>query len=466
MKTVLIMMFAAAAFAGGTVEGASALEGGSPASAADAKARRMAWWMHDRFGMFLHFGLYSMPGRHEWVKMKEQIADERYDEYFKRFNPVDLDVRAWAKAAKSAGMKYVVLTAKHHEGFCLWDSAFTDYKVTHTPYGKDILKEFAEVVRSEGLKVGFYYSLLDWHHPDYIVDASHPRHPKDPGWNDPAAYRPLNEGRDMARYRQYMKDQITELLTNYGRIDVMWFDFSYPREDGLGKGREDWDSKGIVELARRLMPGIIIDNRLDLNDTDDGWDFFTPEQFRPSCWVKHNGVRVPWETCQTFSGSWGYHRDEATWKSPHQLIDLLVDTVSKGGNLIMNVGPTGRGAFDGRALDRLSAFGRWMDVNGASIYGCTEAPEGIAAPDMTRLTYNPKTNRLYVHLVSYPMGQLRLAFANRVAYSQFLHDGSEVRIRRPGKRSAHAGDDDLSPYFELPIVKPDVEIPVIECFLK
>lgn len=234
----------------------------------------------------------------------------------------------------------------------------------------------------------------------------------------------------------------------------------------LGKGRADWDSEGLLKLARSLAPNLIVDNRLDLNDTDWGWDFFTPEQFRPARWVTRNGARVPWETCQTFSGSWGYHRDEATWKSPHQLIDLLIDTVSKGGNLIMNVGPTGRGEFDARAQDRLQAFGKWMKANAASVYGCSEAPAEFAAPEMTRLTYNPKTNRLYVHLVSYPMGILRIGFGGRVAYAQFLHDGSEVRLREPARRHAQNGDSDTSAYFEVPILKPDVEIPVVEVFLK
>ena len=430
------------------------------------KTARMAWWTESRFGMFIHFGLYSMPGRHEWVKMKEQIPEEKYETYFKNFNPKDFDATAWAKAAKDAGMRYAVLTAKHHEGFCLWDTKETDYKITRTPFGRDLVKEFVEAFRAEGLRVGLYYSLLDWHHPDYIIDASHPLHPKDPEWNDPKAYVELNKGRDMEKYRTYMKRQVTELLTQYGPIDIMWFDFSYPREDGLGKGRADWDSEGLLKMARSLAPNLIVDNRLDLIDTDWGWDFFTPEQFRPARWVTRNGQRVPWETCQTFSGSWGYHRDENTWKSPHQLIDLLIDTVSKGGNLIMNVGPTGRGEFDARAQERLQAFAKWMKANASSVYGCTEAPAEFVAPDMTRLTYNPKTNRLYVHLVSYPMGALRFSFSDKVAYAQFLHDGSEVRVREPVKRNAQNGDGDTSAYFELPILKPDVEIPVIEVLLK
>jgi len=418
------------------------------------KAQRMKWWTDARFGMFIHWGLYALPARHEWVKNRERMTDEQYQKYFERFNPDLYDPREWAKMAKAAGMKYVVLTSKHHEGFCLWDSKYTDYKATNTPFGKDLIKEYVEAFRAEGLKVGFYYSLIDWHHPDYTIDSVHPqRQEKD------ADYERLNAGKDMSKYREYIKNQVRELLTNYGEISIIWFDFSFPGKHG--KGRADWDSENLLKLARSLQPGIIVDDRLDLEDVEGGWDFTTPEQEKVAKWPERNGKRIPWETCQTFSGSWGYYRDENTWKSPAQLVELLVESVSKGGNLLLNVGPTARGTFDHRAQASLAAMGDWMKVNGRSVYGCTEAPAGFAAPPNTLLTWNPATNRLYVHLLVYPLDAIKLSgLADKVKYVQFLHDASEVRFS--AGRGEEAGNLSLS----LPVRKPPVEIPVLEIYLK
>ncbi|HAV40827.1 MAG TPA: hypothetical protein DCW97_00235, partial [Acidobacteria bacterium] len=412
------------------------------------KTARLKWWADARFGLFIHFGLYALPARHEWVKNHERLTNEQYQKYFDHFNPDLFNPREWARMAKAAGMKYAVITSKHHEGFCLWDSKYTDYKVTSTPFGRDLLKEFVEAFRAEGLKVGFYYSLLDWHHPDYTIDRVHPLRPA-----NEADYDRLNAGKDMNRYRQYMKDQVRELLTNYGEISIMWFDFSFPGKHG--KGRDDWDSVGLLKLARSLQPNIIVDDRLDLQDVEGGWDFTTPEQVVVTKWPEYKGKKIPWETCQTFSGSWGYYRDEYTWKSPSQLIELLINSVSKGGNLLLNVGPTGRGTFDQRARERLKAMGDWMAVNSRSIYGCTEAPPEFVAPPNTLLTWNPETRRLYVHLLSYPLNGLWLkGLAGKVEYVQFLHDASEIGLQ-PGK-----GEEASDLWLSLPVAKPPVEIPV------
>ncbi|MCS7062350.1 MAG: alpha-L-fucosidase, partial [Anaerolineae bacterium] len=274
------------------------------------------WFVHDRFGLFIHWGLYALPARHEWVKHREELDDDFYRRYFKHFAPDLYDPTLWAKAARQAGMKYVVFTAKHHEGFCLWDSQFTDYKITNTAYAKDALRELVDAFRAEGLRIGLYYSLLDWHHPDFLIDGQHPQR------NLPNAAE-LNQTRDIRRYAEYMRQQVRELLTQYGRIDLMWFDFSYPdfTYRGLrGKGRNDWESEKLIALARTLQPGILINNRLNL---PPGFaDFYTPEQYQPRRWVHIDGKPVYWEACHTFSGSWGYHRDEETWKSPEQLIQL------------------------------------------------------------------------------------------------------------------------------------------------
>ena len=418
------------------------------------KTGRLKWWTDARFGLFIHFGLYALPARHEWMKNHERLTNEQYQKYFDNFNPDLFNPREWARMAKAAGMKYAVITSKHHEGFCLWDSKYTDYKVTNTPFGRDLLKEFVEAFRAEGLKVGFYYSLLDWHHPDYTIDVMHPLRPA-----NEADYDRLNAGKDMNRYRQYMKDQVRELLTNYGEISIMWFDFSFPGKHG--KGRDDWDSVGLLKLARSLQPNIIVDDRLDLQDVEGGWDFTTPEQVVVTKWPEYKGKKIPWETCQTFSGSWGYYRDEYTWKSPSQLIQLLINSVSKGGNLLLNVGPTGRGTFDQRAQERLEAMGDWMAVNSRSIYGCTEAPPEFVAPPNTLLTWNPETRRLYVHLLSYPLNGIWLkGLAGKVEYVQFLHDASEI-LFEPGK-----GEEASDLWLSLPVQKPPVEIPVLELFIK
>lgn len=426
------------------------------------KEERMEWWKNDRFGMFIHWGLYALPARHEWVQQIERIDHETYKKkYFDLFNPDLYNPEEWALAAKNAGMKYVVLTAKHHEGFCLWDTKSSNFNAAKTPYGKDLLKPFVEACRKNGLKVGFYFSVIDWYHPDFTIDNTHPLR----GNQEAIA---TNSGKNMDNFRKYLKDQVRELLGNYGKIDLLFWDFSYPGPNG--KGNKDWDSEGLIKLARELQPNIIMNDRLDMGSEAWGWDYKTPEQFMPNEWPTFNGVRVPWETCQTFSGSWGYHRDENTWKSSNQLIAMLIEVVSKGGNLLLNVGPTARGNFDDRANDRLEAIGKWMKFHSASIYGCTEAPTDFQKPNNTLLTYNPKTKRLYVHLLQYPFKTLYLPnFKGKVKYAQFLHDNSEVKYtsRTKSNDGEHmaitAGENDL--IMDLPVVKPNVEIPVIELIL-
>ena len=427
------------------------------------------WFIHDRFGMFIHFGLYALPARHEWVKTNEFISEEKYQKYFDHFDPDLFDAREWAKKAKASGMKYAVLTTKHHEGFCLFDSCHTDYKITNTPFGRDLVKEYADAFRAEGLHVGFYYSLIDWHHPDFPIDSLHPRR------NDPNAEE-LDKGRDVRKYAEYMRNQLTELLTNYGKIDILWLDFSYTHPDpaavkpwmqhGGGKGKNEWESEKLISLVRSLQPNIIIDNRADLEQ-----DLWTPEQYQVLSWPKHpkTGERVTWEACQTFSGSWGYHRDEKSWKSPRMLIEMLINTVCIGGNLLMNVGPTSRGNFDKRADAALEVFGEWMRLNGRSIYGCTMADPELPVPRGCRFTQSADGKRLYVHLMEYPYAFLEMrGFAGKVDYAQFLHDGSEIKFTE--KSSTHFSEcrteaDDLL-VLELPVPAPDVTVPVIELFLK
>lgn len=426
------------------------------------------WFRFDRFGMFIHFGLYALPARHEWIKTMEKIKDDDYDKYFNHFNPDLFDAKEWAKKAKEAGMKYAVLTTKHHEGFCLFDSKYTDYTVMNTPYGKDIVREFVDAFRQEGIKIGFYYSLIDWHHPDFPIDTIHPR--RDDG-------EQLEKGRDMKKYAEYMRNQVEELMTNYGKIDILWFDFTYANPDPVkilgfdkahpapdpnkkpwmkksGKSKEDWEAEELIKLVRKYQPEIIINNRTDIPQ-----DIFTPEQSTPTSWIKDEttGEYLTWEVCHTFSGSWGYFRDETTWKSPKMLIDTLIQTVAYGGNLIMNVGPTSRGYFDKRADDALKVYADWMKYNSRSIYGCTMADSCFKAPANTLLTQSEDGKRLYIHLLNYPFASLQMNdLFGKIDYVQFLHDGSEILYT----------ENNGTLKFTLPVVMAQTINPVIEVFLK
>ena len=412
------------------------------------------WFTQDRFGMFIHWGLYAMGARHEWLKTREEMTTEQYSPYFDYFDPDLYDPGAWADAAAYAGMKYVVATTKHHDGFCLWDSSLTAYKSTNTPAKRDLIRPMVDAFRARGLRTGLYHSLIDWHHPDFTIDRHHPQR------NHPER-ESLDASKNMERYRAYLHGQVQELLTGYGDIDILWCDFSYPPE----KGCDAWGSHDLYRLIRELQPHIILNDRMDL---PSGWDIKTPEQFQPRHAVQVDGSSVVWEACQTLSGSWGYHRDEASWKSTPMLIQMLIDTVSMGGNVLLNVGPTGRGEFDIRTLDRLRGIGDWMRYHSRSIYGCTDAPTEFGQPPRDcRYTWNPVTKRLYVHVFAWPFGQLYLdgIAPARIRYAQLLNDASEV-LRQDiepwqhdfsGEKQGMAGTA-----LRLPILRPDVTVPVIE----
>ncbi len=413
-----------------------------------------AWFVHDRFGMFIHFGLYSLPARHEWIRYNEEIPTEDYQKYFDHFDPDLYDPKEWARQAKAAGMRYAVFTTKHHEGFCLWDTKYTDYKVTNTKAGRDLVREYVDAFRAEGIHVGLYYSLIDWHHPDFTIDTIHPLRNKSKEFTEE-----YNSHCDMTRYAEYMRNQVEELLTNYGKIDILWFDFSYtelepPHEWLRGKGKDDWEAEKLIALARKLQPGIIIDNRTQIDQ-----DIWTPEQYQPETWIKHEetGELVTWEACQTFSGSWGYFRDEMSWKSPEMLIKMLIKTVACGGNLIMNVGPTARGYLDYRAEAALKVYADWMKYNSRSIYGCTMADPEFKTPNGCRLTESDDGKKLYIHLFDYPFQNLAVeGMKDKIEYIQFLHDSSELKFEYK---------DDIT-NITLPVIKPNTVIPVIEIFLK
>lgn len=394
----------------------------------EAYNRKMAWFVHDRFGLFIHWGIYAIPSRGEWVKGVERISTEDYQQYFDEFNPVDYDPKAWAKAAKEAGMKYAVLTAKHHDGFCLFDSQYTDYKSTNTPAGRDLVREYLDAFRAEGLKVGLYYSLIDWHHPDFphYGDRQHPM-------RDNPAYKDYQF--DFDNYLKYMHAQVEELCTNYGKIDIFWFDFSYDHLTG-----EAWRAMDLVRMIRSHLPDVIIDNRLEVSGEGFGslvtdspsefsGDFVSPEQIIPPYGiVDEKGRPVVWEACITMNNHWGHCATDKHFKRSDMLIKKLVECVSKGGNLLVNVGPDARGNIPEESLDILAGIGKWMKKNSASIYGCGTAD--IPKPEYGRITRSGK--KLYYHVSEPLIGFVPLTgiSADQVKKIRLLATGTELKIER------------------------------------
>lgn len=424
---------------------------------------RIAEFREQRFGLFVHWGLYSMAARHEWVKNRERLTDADYQPYFDHLDPDLYEPGSWADEAAAAGMRYAVLTTKHHEGFALWDSALTDYKATRTPAGRDLVGPFVTAFRQRGLGVGFYHSLIDWHHPDFPIDGVHPQ--RDLPDDEVGA---LNAGRDVGRYADYLHGQVEELLTRYGTVDTVWFDFSYddPRLDFTrrwpGKGAADWRSTELLALVRRLQPRALVNDRLGIPG-----DFTTPEQYQPYGPMAVDGRPVVWEACQTINGSWGYDRDNLDAKPVDLLVRMLVDTVAKDGNLLLNVGPDARGELDPQARASLRGIAEWMRLHGRSIHGA--GPSAFAPPPDVR--YTQRGNRLYVHCFAWPFGYLHLpGLAGRVRYAQLLNDGSEIdRLELgPGAAGGHTRPGGVPAgtlSLRLPVRAPAVAVPVIELFL-
>jgi len=417
---------------------------------------RQQWFDEARFGMFVHFGLYSGAARHEWVQNYERLTAEEYRAYFDHFDPDLFDAAALARRAKATGMGYVVLTTKHHDGFCLWDSALTDY-TSVTACGRDLVREYVDALRAEGLRVGLYHSLIDWHHPDFTVDWNHPR-------RDDAIEHERNRERDMDRYRAYLHGQVRELLTRYGDIDYLFFDFTYPEaKDGwAGKGPDDWDAEALLALCRELQPQMLVNDRLGIPA-----DFVTPEQYQPTAPIVVDGVPQVWEACQTINGSWGYHRDNHDQKPAVLLAQMLADSVSMDGNMLLNIGPDGRGSIAPRDEAVLADLGEWMRLHRDAIVGAGHAPyeaprEGV---------YTRRGDRLYLHLFSWPLGYVHLeGLADRVTYARLLNDGSWLRtsVTDPEQEATlmtPAGESEGTLTVHLPVQRPDVLIPVIELTL-
>lgn len=422
-------------------------------------AQRTHWFAQERFGVFIHWGPYSVAGRHEWVKQHERLTDEEYQKYIDHFDPDLYDPVQWARLVKEAGIRYAVITTKHHDGFCMWDSRYTEYKVTNSPAGRDLLRPWVEAFRAAGLRIGFYHSLLDWHHPQFTIDGLHPQRAN-------LAFREQERDRDMQQYVSYLHAQVRELLTTFAPVDIFWPDFSYTISDwgwSKGKGKDDWQAEQLVRMIRELAPDILLNNRMQY-----GADFATPEDIQPLEDVTQpDGQPAPcWEVCHTMTeGSWGYDRDNLNWKTPDLVVRLLIDAVSKGGNMMLNLSPNGRGELDSRAEDMLHAIGKWMRLHNRSIYGA--GASDFTAPRDCRLTQ--RGDRLYLHIFNWPFKVIYLQGpAEQIHYAQMLHDASEVRLHTSWHPGQHFGlpvaPGDL--LLELPRQRPDVLVPVVELFLK
>jgi alpha-L-fucosidase len=374
---------------------ASAQPAPKAASAAAPSAdTRLDWWREARFGMFIHWGLYSIPAGQwgdrtdhgEWIRTTAQIPVEEYEQFQKQFNPVKFDADAWARTAKDAGMKYLVITSKHHDGFCLFDSAYTDWDVMNTPFHRDILKELSEACARQGIRFCTYHSIMDWHHPDYL-----PRRE----WEQRST-----DGADFKRFVAYLHNQVTEVITKY-HPGVLWFD---------GEWENTWtheEGVALYEMCRSLDPNLIINNRVDVHrggmsgfsqSGEAVGDFGTPEQEIPATGMPG----ADWETCMTLNDHWGYNSHDQHWKSSHDLIRMLVDIASKGGNFLLNVGPTSEGLIPEASIERLYAMGHWLALNGEAIHGTNASPfDALEWGRCTMKTHGNDTT-LYLHVFDWP----------------------------------------------------------------
>lgn len=357
--------------------------------------QRMKWWREARFGLFIHWGLYAIPAGEwggktnygEWIRNNAQIPLTTYDKFLAQFNPVKFNAEEWVSMAKNAGMKYIVITTKHHDGFALWDSKVSDFDVMATRFKRDILKELAAACKKYDMRLCFYHSIMDWHHPDYL-----PRRE----WEKD---RPTANA-NFDRYVTYMKEQLKELLNNYGDIGVLWFDGEWEGTWTHERGQD------LYEFVRKQQPAILVNNRVDKGregmqgNTREGFtgDFGTPEQEIPATGIPG----VDWESCMTMNGNWGYNKNDNNWKSAEDLVQKLIDIASKGGNFLLNVGPTAEGVFPQPSIDRLQAMGEWMKVNGESIYAAEASPfKTLPWGRVTQKSIKGNT-RLYLHVFDWP----------------------------------------------------------------
>ncbi len=402
----------------------------SAASDAEAGTReqRMRWWHEAKFGMFIHWGLYSVIGQHEWALEMEGIPIPQYEKLAKHFTPQPNAAREWARLAKRAGQKYMVMTTKHHEGFCMFDTKLTDYCAPKQGPGRDLVREFVEAARAEGLRVGFYYSLMDWHHPDGARCAT-----------DEGARK---------RFVEYTHGLIRELMSNYGKIDVLWYDVDWPLTP------EQWESERMNKMVFELQPEIIVNNRNGLPG-----DFSTPEQH-----IQASEAGRAWETCMTLNDSWGFQRSDDAWKTPKTIAKNLATCAEGGGNYLLNIGPKPDGSVPEESVRILNTVGEWLSTNGKAIYGTERGKFSFG----TFAQFTRRGNTLYIHVYYWP-GQTPaaewLSFFNPqtvVAIGGLQGKVQSARLLKTGQPVKFEQDAISTRFLGLPAVAPDNPMTVIE----
>jgi len=415
---------------GGNIENVYEAGQSSPIATkmAETRARRMAWWHEAKFGMFIHWGLYSVIGQHEWAKEVEGVPIPQYEILARHFTPKPNAAREWARLAKRAGQKYMVMTTKHHEGFCHWDSKLTDYCAPKQGPGRDLVREFVDAARGEGLRVGFYYSLMDWHHPDG------------------ATCKTDEEARK--RFVEYTHGLIRELLTNYGKIDILWYDVDWPLN------AQQWESERMNEMVFELQPDIIVNNR---NGVDG--DFSTPEQN-----IQAAPEGRAWETCMTLNDSWGYNRGDDSRKTPKTILGNLAECARGGGNYLLNIGPKPDGSVPVESVSVLETVGAWLDTNGKAIYG---AERGSFSWN-SNAGYTRRGNTLYIHQQYWPG---KTPAAEWLSYYQpgaviaiggLKQKVKSARLLRTGENVAFTQDELSFRLTGLAVQAPDSPVTVVE----
>jgi len=370
--------------------------------------QRMEWWRNAKFGMFIHWGVYTVPageykgkeikGIGEWIQKNGQIPAEEYQKFAKQFNPVQFDAKTWVSLMKEAGMKYMVITSKHHDGFALWDSKVSDYDIVEfAPYGKDVLKALSDECKKQGIKFGLYYSIMDWHHKDahaYSYLKKDPRKRKD-------------NMEHFARYLEdYMKPQLKEIVENYDP-DILWFDGEWEKEYTHEQGQQ------IYQFVRSMKPEILINNRvdkgragmqgMDKGDKDYAGDFGTPEQE-----ILEGSSTLDWESCMTMNDTWGFKKNDHNWKESDTLIHNLIDVTAKGGNYLLNVGPTAEGLIPQPSVERLQKMGDWLKTNGEAIYNTSKLDKFYKQGESLLFTKNETQGLIYVFSLEKPTAEIKI----------------------------------------------------------
>jgi len=375
------------------------------------RARRMKWWHEARFGMFIHWGLYAQLGRHEWVMNRERIGVRDYEKLAATWKPKPRPAREWARLARKAGMKYMVMTTKHHEGFCLWDTAQTDYNAVRHGPGRDLVAEYVDACREFGLRIGFYYSLMDWHHPDGARCAR----------SEPAR----------RRFLDFTRGCVRELMSNYGRIDILWYDVSWPLPDAAA-----WESRKMTRMARKLQPHVLVNNRAKLPE-----DFGTPEEH-----IRAEDAGRAWEACMTFNGSWGYmpYAPPEDWHTTRKVLDMVRQVTAGGGNLLLNIGPAPDGSVPPEATERLVPVGKWLAKNGEAVYGQVDRADSFEWGPLGQWTRKGKVGYLWVS--RWPGREIALGgFRSKLRRASFLTTGKAINFSQKGNRLVLTGLPKSSP---------------------